>query len=215
MKLSPEIIQDEEIDSIEFDTIPKSKQRDYIDNERFSIELGEWAAKCRARMAIDRSDREPMSNYLGECILLIAKNVSHKHNFVGYSFKDEMISDAVIGCIRYLYNFNPDAETKSGKVSAFNYVTTLVHNHFGNRILVERREQYLKLKSYELLGGEDVFGDDGDIEPGDTAILTDHKSKIAEYEMFMEQRKQKIKDKSGGYIKKEPPVINTVEGFFE
>lgn len=215
MNVSPELIDDSEIDLIEFDVIPKTKQRDYIDNERFSKELGEWALKCRTRMAVDRTDREPMSNYLGECILLIAQNVSRKHNFVGYSFKDEMISDAVIGCIKYLYNFNPDAETKSGKVSAFNYVTTLVHNHFGNRILVERKEQYLKLKSYELLGGEDVFGADDDAEPGDTAILTDHKSKIAEYEIFMEQRKQKLRDKSLLNAKVEPEPENSLEGFFE
>jgi hypothetical protein len=100
-------------------------------------------------------------------------------------------------------------------VSAFNYVTTLVHNHFGNRILVERKEQYLKLKSYELLGGEDVFGADDDAEPGDTAILTDHKSKIAEYEIFMEQRKQKLRDKSLLNAKVEPELENSLEGFFE
>lgn len=207
----------DDLDQIEFE-IPKQRaSRDYIDNERFSKELGEWALKCRTRMAVDRSDREPMSNYLGECILLIATNVSRKHNFVGYSFKDDMISDAVLGCIKYLYNFNPDAETKSGKVSAFNYVTTLVHNHFGARILEERKEQYLKLKSYELQGGEDAFGSDVDLEIPENGILTDHKSRIAEYEMFIEARKQKMRDRANK--NKPAPVVakkdDPLGGFFE
>lgn len=213
-----EVIDLDDIDQIEFE-LPKARaSRDYIDNDKFSEELGKWAARCRERMAIDRTDREPMSNYLGECILLIAKNVSRKHNFVGYSFKDDMISDAVLGCIKYLYNFNPDAETKSGKVSAFNYVTTLVHNHFGARILEERKEQYLKLKSYELQGGDDVFGNEVDLEgPIENDILTDHKSRIAEYEMFIEARKQKLRDKAN---KNKKPVVEVVketplEGFFE
>lgn len=211
-----EIIEDTDLDDIVLESNPKKSEeansRNYIDNEKFSIELGAWAKIAREHL--ERGERYQMSNYLGHCIQMIAQNVSLKHNYVGYSFRDEMVSDAIVGCIRYLHNFNYEKVVAAGKKpNAFAYVTQLVNNHFGKRILDERKEQYIKLKSYELYGGSDAFGvDDDTIESNDCSndILSDYQSRIAEYEAFVEARKNK-----GKVAAEEEEFIDPLQGFFE
>ena len=60
-------------------------------------------------------------DYIGECFMLIAKNLANKPNFSGYSFKEEMISDGVINCVLYMHNFNPDKFT-----NPFAYFTQMI-----------------------------------------------------------------------------------------
>ena len=207
-----EIIDDGDLDDIVLakETEQKEDSRNYVDNEKFSLELGEWAKIAREHLA--NGERYQMSDYLGRCIMLIAQNVSRKHNYVGYSFRDEMVADAIVGCIRYLHNFNLEKiESLGKKPNAFAYVTQLVNNHFGKRILDERREQYVKLKSYEFHGGSDMLDDDS-MPEGDTQndILMDYQTRIAEYEHFIELRKQRSKERNAVEV-----LPNPYEELFE
>lgn len=72
-----------------------------------------------------------ISNGLGRQIMLIADNLARLGCFQGYTWKDEMISQGVETCIRYLHNFEP---IRSKRPSPFNYITTLIRNSFLNTI---------------------------------------------------------------------------------
>ena len=49
-------------------------------------------------------------------------------------------------CVRYIANFNINAETKSGKPSAFSYFTQIIHFAFIRRLQKEKKQVFIKEK---------------------------------------------------------------------
>lgn len=84
------------------------------------------------------------NEYIGQCILAIAKRLAHKPNFAGYSYRDEMISDGYENCIMYMHNFDPDKYN-----NPFAYFTQIIKFSFVRRIQKEKKQQYVKLKNME------------------------------------------------------------------
>jgi len=84
---------------------------DYVDNEKFTKELGDWAKRVREQEARGETP-EKMPEYIGECIYLICHNKRYSRNFIRYTNNEnliyEMIGDAVENCIRYAKNFDGD-----------------------------------------------------------------------------------------------------------
>lgn len=81
----------------------------------------------------------PMPNKLGEVFLIIATNLSNKSNFVGYTWKDEMIAEAVYTCVKYFGNF--DIEKSS---NPFAYITRICYNSFVNSIKKNKKHGAIK-----------------------------------------------------------------------
>ena len=79
--------------------------------------------------------------------MLIAENLSHKPNFLSYSFRDEMIADGIENCIMYFDNFDP----KKSK-NPFAYFTQIIYFAFIRRIHKEKKQLYVKYKSTEQIG---------------------------------------------------------------
>lgn len=130
----------------------------YIDNKKF---LKEMVAYRRAVRKAKREglDKPRIPEYVGECFMKIAENLSHKPNFLSYTFREEMISDAIENCVMYADNFNP-AKSKN----PFAYFTQIVYYAFLRRIQREKKQLYVKYKSTEIHGVLDEFDqlDDGD-----------------------------------------------------
>lgn len=185
-----------DIDSLSLDQIktPAPRQH-YVDNEKLSQHLAEWRLKCNA--AKEQGLKRPMMpNYVGEAIMKISRNVASRYNYNRYSYKDEMIDDAIENCCAYLHNFDPFVVTRSGKPNAFSYITRIVMNTFGNRIQNEQRQEYYKLKLFEMAGGFAAMGDDMDNSEAMTAleesgITQDFMTRIAEYEKKMQDNREK------------------------
>lgn len=186
-----------EIDSLSLGGIkaPAPRQH-YVDNEKLSMHLSEWRLKCNA--AKEQGLKRPvMPDYVGEAIMKISRNVATRYNYNRYSYKDEMISDAVENCCAYLHNFDPFAITRSGKPNAFSYITRIVMNTFGNRIQHEQRQEYYKLKLFEMAGGFAAMGDDAENPDAmsaleESGITQDFMTRIAEYE----EKMKVIRDKN-------------------
>ena len=104
--------------------------------------------------------------YIGSCLLLIAKGLAMKHNFRNYSFIDEMVSDAVYACLKYVKSYDPDRVGADGKpTSAFTYFTQTCWYSFINRISDEKKQTQLKkemffdadIQSFAMQEGDEEF----------------------------------------------------------
>lgn len=187
----PEIIEDNEVENLSFskDTIVVKPKRHYIDDDNLTAILSEW--KDRYDELVGQGlPRPQLPEAVGEAIYDMSEAMGKRHNFSGYSYLDEMKSDAILHCVKYIHNFNPKKKSeKKGKVSAFGYINMIIWRSFTHRIDAEKREQYLKYKSFQLMGGMEAFQDEdmadvaGDGEAIDIGVLgQDFMSKVAEYE---------------------------------
>jgi hypothetical protein len=124
-----------------------NKANHYIDNAEFLRQLVEYFEKCDAAKKIEGSTEPPIPNYIGECFLKIATNVSRMQCFARYSFRDEMIMDGVENCLQYFRNFDPKIGT-----NPFSYFTQIVYFAFIRRINKEKKQSYIKYKLAEQSG---------------------------------------------------------------
>jgi len=76
---------------------------------------------------------------------LISNRLGFAPNFINYTYKEEMIGDAIVKMLYALKNkkFNPD------KGNAFPYFTTIAYNAFCNRIKKEKKEREVILNYQE------------------------------------------------------------------
>jgi len=136
-----------------------SKQKHYINNADFLVALVEYKAKCAEAEAANKP-KPNIPNYIGECWMKIAEGLSHKPNFINYTYRDEMVSDGIENCLMYFANFDP---TKSS--NPFAYFTQIIYFAFLRRIQKEKKQLYVKYKATEMYGILDEFemleGEDG------------------------------------------------------
>jgi len=105
----------------------------YVDNRKLTKELGEWAKRVREQIKNGETP-ERMPEYIGECVYLICTNISYKSSFINYTYKDDMISDAIENCVRYIKNFDGDNND-----NAFGYISTIAYYAFIRRIKKENK----------------------------------------------------------------------------
>ena len=115
----------------------------YVDNKVFLQNMKDWKEKCEE--AEQMGEEKPrVSNYIGECFLKIANGLSHKPNFMNYTFKDDMVSDGIENCLQYIHNFNPDKSN-----NPFAYFTQIIYYAFIRRIQREKKQTHVKHKLIE------------------------------------------------------------------
>jgi DNA-directed RNA polymerase specialized sigma24 family protein len=100
----------------------------YIDNKSLLEEIKSF------------SENGIQSERLGKMLLLLAKKYSEKGNFAGYTYKDDMICEAVLTCIKYMHNFNPNIENPN----PFAYFSRIIHNSFLNYISKQKKHSAIK-----------------------------------------------------------------------
>ena len=123
----------------------------YINNKDFLKEM--TAYRTAIRKAKRQGNPKPqIPRYVAECFMKIAENLSHKPNFLSYTFRDEMVADAIENCVMYVDNFDP---AKSS--NPFAYFTQIVYYAFLRRIQKEKKQLYVKYKATETAGVLDEF----------------------------------------------------------
>ena len=120
------------------------KSDHYIDNQQFFEEMKAWKTLVKAADKAGQS-HPPVTNYIGECFMKIAENLSRKPNFINYPYRDEMIADGIENCLLYAYNFDP-----SKSKNPFSYFTQIIYYAFLRRIQKEKKQAYIKLKKIEM-----------------------------------------------------------------
>ena len=89
----------------------------------------------------------------------IAEGLSHKANFVGYTYREEMVMDGVENCLKAVLNYDIDAATRTGNPNAFAYFTQIIWYAFLRRIAKEKRQQEVKFKFLAESGIDEFIAD--------------------------------------------------------
>ena len=129
----------------------KKDKPHYIDNKLFLKELMVYGVAVRRAKRLEQ-EKPRVPEYIGECFIKIANHLAFKHNFINYTYRDDMILDAIENCLIYVSNFNPKKST-----NPFAYFTQITYYAFVRRIQKEKRQQNTKYKFIESLDLENVI----------------------------------------------------------
>ena len=134
----------------------------YVNNADFSQAVVDYVTSVQK--AKKKEEQLPIvPDYIASCFLRIAEGLSHKSNFIRYTYREEMVMDAVENCLKAIENYNLEAATRTGKPNAFAYFTQITWYAFLRRIAKEKKQQEIKFKYLTKSGIENFI----DNEHGD------------------------------------------------
>jgi len=138
----------------------KKNHAHYVNNKEFSQAVVEYVKEVEKAKKSRANQLPVVPDYVAICFMRIAEGLSHKANFVGYTYREEMVMDAVENCLKAILNYDIDAATRTGNPNAFAYFTQIVWYAFLRRIAKEKKQQELKLRYLTETGVEDFIADD-------------------------------------------------------
>lgn len=175
----------------------KSKNIHYVNNAEFSQAIVDYVTSVNEA----KENNQPLPivpDYIAICFLRIAENLSHKSNFIRYTYREEMVMDAVENCLKAVENYNINATTRTGKPNAFAYFTQIIWYAFLRRIQKEKKQQEIKQK-YMSQSGVEAFillGDDDGahiVASHFVDVLKDRIEKVKIYDTEMKEYSKKEK----------------------
>jgi len=154
----------------------------YVDNKLFQEAMVEYkktiVAAQEKGLTKKHPDWPPVTNYIGECFLKIAKHLAYRANFLNYSFRDEMISDGIENCLLYASNYDSDKYK-----NPFAYFTQIIFFAFVRRIAKEKKQLMTKYKLIESMDLSELVSqgqDAGEFENQFIAYLKEQLDKVEE-----------------------------------
>lgn len=132
-----------------------SKQRpsiNYVDNTEFYNRIVEWK----------ESGDEEIPEDIAATIMMICKNLAKNGKFAGYSWIEAMVGDAILACIKFCRNFDPNKSK-----NPFAFYTQIAWNSFLKRIEIEKKrldglaEYRDQISTLYDLQGEEFDDEDG------------------------------------------------------
>jgi hypothetical protein len=176
----------------------KRKSIHYVNNKEFSQAVVEYCTVLKEA----KEANQPLPivpDYIAQCFLKISEGLSHKSNFIRYTYREEMVMDAVENCLKAIENYDIDAATRSGNPNAFAYFTQISWYAFLRRIAKEKKQQDIKLKYLSQSGIEQYILNDVDDVAANNAVqafidqLKDRIDKVKERDTEFKQYIQKEK----------------------
>lgn len=166
------------------------EKNNYINSEEFSHAFVEYKKEI-VRCLSEGLPKPQIPNYICECFIKIATNLARSGLYSSYTWKDEMISDAIENQLQYCHNFDP-----SKSENAFGYFTQICVYAFWRRIAKEKKQLYLKYKmaeKYDMIDSEELK--DLDIDPSEFGLYENNYEFIEQYEQSMNKKKDKVSSK--------------------
>lgn len=189
-------------------TIEKTSTH-YVDGKELYESLVQWQKDCR-RAQRKKEPKPQLPDFVAVAMMKMADRLSQKSVFINYTFREDMVGDALESCLRYIHNFNP-AKSKN----AFAYITQIIYNAFIRRIQKEQKQLYVKM----VVVDNTDFLDSYDRQDGDTntynnsyvTYLQENKGEvISKFENWKASKKAKAKKKAEnkliGLFEDEDPV---------
>jgi len=191
-----------------------SERPHYVNNAQFSQAVVDHVT------AVNKADNDGvvppiMPTYVAECFLKIAEGLSHKSNFVRYTYREEMVMDAVENCLRACKNYDVEAATRKGKPNAFGYFTQISWYAFLRRIKKEQRQQEVKM-NYLAESGLEEFMIDADEDPQVAKAVQSFVDNLRRRIDDVKEKDEKVKEhKKVMKTKRTVRVDSDLSNFFE
>lgn len=186
----------------------------YVNNREFSQAVVDYVELVNEAEAAG----EPIPvvpDYIATCFLKIAEGLSHKPNFIRYTYREEMVMDGVENCLKAITNYNIDTATRTGNPNAFAYFTQICYYAFLRRLAKEKRQQDIRFKYMEDAGVEEFLQETGDvnIDAGNRAFVDELRDRIEKVHNRDELLKEYGKKDKKEAKKQKPP--KGIEMFME
>ena len=180
----------------------RSRGEDYVNNKEFSQAIFEHVTGVAEDIAAGKEPRM-LTNHIGECLLKIANGLSRSPNFMNYSYREDMVMDAVENCIKAVNNYNFSAPTRSGNANAFSYFTQICYFAFLRRIAKEKKQVDIKKHLIEKgnIGNFAEFGE-GDESYSESLIEKVRQKNDDFYKDENAEKKPSAKKKSKNIVDK-------------
>ena len=173
-----------------------TKKVHYVDNKKFFEEIVTYREKLQAARA-EGLEEPRIPNYIGECIWKIAEKLSTKPCFMGYSYREEMVSDGIENCILYFKDYDPSIGQ-----NPFAYFTQIIYYAFLRRIGKEEKNRYAMYKSFQenIINSTDInhLVDDNDNNILSVQMYDNINDFMARFEKKEEAKKLKRKQAKEG-----------------
>jgi len=181
----------------------KEESKHYIDNKQFLQALIDYKKEVNQAKK-NEEERPQVPDYIGDCFIKIANHLAYKSNFINYSFREDMILDAIENCLIYMDNFDPKKSS-----NPFAYFTQITYYAFVRRIQKEKKHLQTKYRYIESLDIENIIRqahDEGSYDNGfikylkqqaDTAQRELHDSKKDKKMTRKPKYLQKLDDDNG------------------
>ena len=166
----------------------------YVNNAEMLEAIKQYKADIEKARAEGKEDPR-IPEYIGECILKIATRLSHKANFINYSYRDDMILDGIENCMQCINSFDPSKSS-----NPFSYFTQVIYFAFLRRITKEKKQSYIRGRliqdmSFESFEIQD-HDDDSDFKNAYTAFIQSHSNFDDSFIKKKEKDKEKRKKQS-------------------
>ena len=140
-----------------------------VNNKEFSLAVVDYCNRLQKAQKQKSKKIPVIDNYIAECFLKIAEGLSHKSNFIRYTYREEMVMDAVENCLKAIKNYDIETATRTGTPNAFAYFTQIAWYAFLRRIDKEKKQQDIKLKYMANIDYEDLVDNENSTEQSDEA----------------------------------------------
>lgn len=187
----------------------------YVNNAEMLAAIKAYKEDLAKARAEGREDPR-IPEYIGECILKIANRLSHKANFINYSYRDDMILDGIENCMMCINSFDPNKSS-----NPFSYFTQVIYFAFLRRITKEKKQSYIRGKMIQEMAFESFeiqdHDDDSDFKNAYMAFVQSHQnfddSFIKKKEKKKEKEKQSLENFFEGNeeVEVEPNVDDIIE----
>jgi hypothetical protein len=182
----------------------------YVNNAEMLAAIKQYRENI-AKAKLEGTEAPRIPEYLGECILKIATNLSRKANFINYSYRDDMILDGIENCMQCMHSFDPEKGS-----NPFSYFTQVIYFAFLRRIAKEKKQSYIRGKliqemafdSFELQGHDE----DVDFKNAYVAFIQTHQNFDDSFVKKKEKPEKKTKDKQSleNFFDEQPKYIEGI-----
>lgn len=117
----------------------------YVDKQQMYEDLCEWKKRRDAAVAIGMPIPR-ITETIGDYIYKTAVHTASRPNFRRYTWKEEMIGDAIEDCLKAVHKFDPDRVGKHGTVNPFGFLSLVVWRAFVTRIKKEKKRAAAELE---------------------------------------------------------------------
>ena len=127
----------------------EDKKKYYVNGSEFRQAITDYYA----------TDSEDLPDQLAIYIKKIADGLSYAPNFINYSYKEDMVGDAIVKMLSALRSRKFDINSES---NPFSYFTTIAFHAFINRIKKEKKHREMVSEYQEMVYEELLQSDVGE-----------------------------------------------------